>query len=363
METNNIAKKVINESLQVKEDEQVLIQTWPHTIDLSNALAFEAYQAGAIPVVTLDTDDLFLNYVSKVPEEYYTKTPKAFLALLDNVDVSVTLFGPKDPNIYKAVPGERMAKAFESAKPIMKKLEDRKIRTINLPVGYLTTERARNYGLDLTTWRNNFDQALDADMMKVSELGKKVSLQLRNAKKVQITHSNGTNLAFTLGNRPVYVRDGIIDPEDVSRGNYSEYLPSGTVIVAPDETSTEGEIVFDQPQAFLGKMVKGLRLVFKNGKLVSYDAKENGDAFAGLYNGATGDKDRIASFSIGLNPNAKYIGMFGDELVQGGITIGIGYNKDIGGKNDTTIGYAQTITRANVTVDGKPLVTNGKIQI
>ncbi len=363
MATNSVAKKVIKECLQIKPDEQVLIQTWAHTLDLSNALALETYQAGAIPIVTLSTDELFHDYITKVPEEYYAKRPRGFLSMLDNVDAQILLFGPKDPKILKAAPGERMAKAFNADKPVMEKFLNRKIRTAYLPVGYITAERAQNYGFDLPSWRRNFDQALDADMVKVSELGKKLARKLENAEKVQVTHGKGTNLTFNISHRPVYVRDGIIDQDDISKGNYSEYLPSGTITVAPVETSTEGEVDFTQAQAFMGKMVKGLRLVFENGKLTSYDGKENIDTFGELYRGATGDKDRIGFFSIGLNPNAKTMGMAGDELVQGAVTIGIGYNQDIGGKNDTAVNYAQTLTQANVIVDGKPLLSAGKIQI
>ncbi len=363
MATNSVAKKVIKDCLRVKEDEQVLIQTWAHTLDLSNALALETYQSGAIPVVTLMTDQLYLDYVTKVPEEYYAKRPKALLSLLNEVDASVVLFGPKDPKILKAAPGERMAKTFDADKPIMDKFQDRKIRTAYLPVGYITAERAENYGFELASWRRNFDQAVDADMMKVSELGKKLAQKLEKADKVEITHDKGTKLTFNIRDRPVFIRDGIIDEDDISKGNYTENLPSGAVVVAPVESSAEGEVVFDQAQAFMGKMVRGLRLIFQNGKLASFDGKDNVDAFAQLYHGATGDKDRIAFFSIGLNPNAKHMGIQGDELVQGAVTIGIGSNKDLGGKNDTSIGYAQTITKANVTVDGRPLLTAGKIEI
>src|SRR2546425_1920358 len=363
MATPSIAKKVIRETLQVREDEQVLIQTWDHTLDLANALAFETYLAGAIPLVTLFTDELLLNYVTKVPQEYYSKQPKAFLSLLDKVDAQVQLFGPRDPKILKAAPGERMAKSFESAKPIMEKQHERKIRTALLPVGYLTPERAQTYGFDLASWRKNFDQSLDADMKKVSELGKKVGLKMQNAKNVHVTDDKGTDLTFSISDRPVLVRDGIIDQEDISKGNYSESLPSGTVAVAPVETSVQGTVVFDRAMAFMGKMVRGLKLTFQNGKLSSFDGKDNLDAFANLYKGATGDKDRIGLFSIGLNPNATYMGIFTDELVQGGVTIGIGSNKDIGGNNDTTFGYAQALTRTSVTVDGKPLVSEGKILI
>jgi leucyl aminopeptidase (aminopeptidase T) len=304
-----------------------------------------------------------LDYVTKVPEKYYGKQPKAMLSMLDDIDAEVFLFGPKDPKILKAAPGERMTKAGDTDKWIMDKVQERKIRTAYLPVGYITEERAKNYGFDLASWRRNFDQALDADMNKVSELGKKLAQKLRNAEKVEVTHDKGTKLTFTIRDRPVFVRDGIIDSDDISEGNYSEYLPSGSVVVAPVETSAEGEVVFDQAQALMGKMVKGLRLVFQNGKLTSYDGKENLEAFADGYRAAKGDKDRIGSFSIGLNPNAKHIGVTGDELEQGAVTIGIGYNMDLGGKNNTAAGYAQTLTKATVTVDGKPLLKAGKIEL
>src|SRR5712692_4417031 len=330
MATGSIAKKVINETLQVKENEQVLIQTWDHTLLLSNALAFETYQAGATPLVTLFTDELYLNYLTKVPEQYYGKRPEALLSLLDKVDAQVFLFGPKDPKILKAAPGERMAKSFESEKPVMEKNVQRRIRTAYLPVGYITPERAQNYGFDLATWRKTFDQALDADMMKLSELGKKVALKLQNAEKVQVTDDQGTS------------------------------LPSGTVTVAPIESSVEGTAVFDRATAFMGKMIRGLRLVFQNGRLSSFDGKDNLDAFSGLYRGAKGDKDRLGSFTIGLNPDAKYIGINTDELVQGAVTIGLGANKDLGGTNDTTFGYGQALAKATVKVDGKLLVSEGK---
>src|SRR5438445_537657 len=246
MPNTPIAKRVIKECLQVKEDEQVLIQTWDHTLDISDSLALEVNQAGASPFVNLTTQNYFLNYQTKV----------------------------------------------------------------------------------------------------------------------HVSHSNGTNLTFAIQDRPVHVRDGIIDQEDISGGNFTESLPSGSVLVAPIETSAEGTVIFDTPQALMGKMLKGFTMKFQNGKLVSFDAKENLDAFAGMYRGASGDKDRLGSFSIGINPKAQIIGLGGaDDLSLGGVTIGIGYNKDFGGENDTTVGYAQTLSKATVEVDGRPLLQEGKVQV
>ena len=164
-------------------------------------------------------------------------------------------------------------------------------------MGYITPERALNYGFDLSKWRSNNDQATDVDMQKMATLGKNLSSKLHHASKVHVSQSNGTDLTFAIRDRPVHVRDGIIDQEDVSKGNYTESLPSGSVLVAPIESSAEGTVLFDTPQALLGKMLKGFTMSFQNGKLASFDAKENLDAFAGMYRGATGDKDRLASNS------------------------------------------------------------------
>src|SRR5260370_15935965 len=234
-----IARKVIKECLQVKEDEQVLIQSWDHTLDISNSLALEVYQAGAIPFVTLSTQDSFQNYITKVPETYYGNIQRASLSLLDEIDAQVVLFGPKDPKVLTMAPGERFSKAFESAKPEMEKVRERKIRTADLPVGYITSERALNYGLDLSKWRTNHDQAIDVDMQKMKALGKNVFSKLHDASKVHISHSNGTNLTFAVHDRPVRVRDGIIDQEDISKGNFTESLPSGSVLVAHFQSRAE----------------------------------------------------------------------------------------------------------------------------
>jgi leucyl aminopeptidase (aminopeptidase T) len=83
-----------------------------------------------------------------------------------------------------------------------------------------------------------------------------------------------------------------------------------------------------------------------------------------MYRGASGDKDRLGSFSIGINPKTQVMGLVSvDELTLGGVTIGIGSNKDFGGDNDTTIGFAQTLSKATVEVDGRPLIQEGKVQV
>lgn len=355
-----IARRVLNECVRLKEDEQLLITSWQHTLGLANALALEAYMLGAQPIISMETDELMLNYLTQIPEKFYAKKQKAYLSLLDGVDASVGLGGPEDPGIFLKIPGARLAKGFESNNEIIEKQKERKIRSIFLPHGQLTPQRARTYGFDLDHWRRVTNSAIDVDHAKMKVLGRKLGSKLEHASKVHVTAANGTDLAFSVGDRPVHVNDGILDEEDVAKGTTFGTLPSGSVEVAPVESSAEGTILFDQPMALRGKLVKGLKLKFEGGKLVSYEAQANLDAFADYYKGASGDRDRIASFLIGLNPNSDYIGYYTDGLVLGAVTVGVGANKTIGGANETSFGHAQTLSRATVDVDGTQILVNGK---
>jgi aminopeptidase len=357
-----IATRVVNECLQVQPGEQVVVTTWDHTTDYANALALEVEHAGGISTTTLMGNEFYWSYVKEVPEAQYARRQKGYLSLLDQTDAMIALGGPKDPSLYPTVPGERLTKMFDGQKAIGDKFLERKIRVLNLQAGLVTPERARSYGFDYENWQRISTNSLDVDHAKISALGGKIESKLRNATNIRITASNGTDLRLKLKNRPIHVHDGIIDKADIDKGTIFEALPAGAVELAPDETGTEGTILFDQPTALAGKMLSGLKLEFENGRLANYSAQSNLDSFKQLYDKVTGDKDRIANMVIGLNPRAELIGFFTDRYVQGTVSIGIGGNKGIGGDNETQFGHEETLRRPTLEVDGYTLVKDGKVQ-
>src|SRR4029077_9939152 len=315
-----------------------------------------------ISTTTLMGNDFYSGYLTEAPETQYTRRQKGFLSLLDQTDAMIQLGGPKDPSNYPTVPGERMGKMFEGQKAIGDKFMERKIRVLNLQAGLVTPERARSYGFDYENWQRISTNSLDVDHAKISTLGGKIEAKLRNATNVRITASNGTDLRLKLKNRPIHIHDGIIDKADIDKGTIFEALPAGAVELAPDETGTEGKILFDQPTALAGKMLSGLKLEFENGGLAKYSAQSNLDSFKQLYDKVIGNKDRIANRVIGLSPRAELIGFFTDRYVQGTVSIGIGGNKGIGGDNETQFGHEETLRRPTLEVDGYTLVKDGKIQ-
>ena len=357
-----IAKRVVNECLQVQPNEQVTVFTWDHTLDYANSVALEVEEAGGISTTILQMNDMYWRYLKQVPEAQYARRQKGLLSLLDQTDAWVQLGGPKDPSQFPTVPNERMGKMIEGGKAVGDKFVERGIRVLNLPIGLVTPERARTYGFDYENWQRVTTNSLDVDHEKISALSGRIESKLRNANNVRITAANGTDLTLRLKNRPVHVHDGIIDETDIDKGTRFDTLPAGAVEVAPDEASTEGMVLFDQPTALAGKMLTGLQLNFEKGHLTKYTAQSNLDVFKGTYEQMSGDKDRLANIVIGLNPRAELIGFFTDRIVQGTVSIGIGGNKGIGGTNDTQFGHEESLRKPTLEVDGYKLVDEGKIQ-
>src|SRR3989442_4512266 len=220
-----IAKRVVNECLQVQPDEQVIIASWDHTLDYANALALEVEHAGGISTTNLMANDFYWAYLKEVPEAQYTRRQKGFLSLLDETDAMIQLGGPKDPSFYPTVPGERTGKMFEGQKAIGDKFLERKIRVLNLPVGLVTPERAKTYGFDYENWQRVTTNSLDVDHDKISAQAAKIESKLRNATNVRITAANGTDLQLKLKNRPVHIHDGIIDKTYLDQGKLFQALP------------------------------------------------------------------------------------------------------------------------------------------
>ena len=196
----------------------------------------------------------------------------------------------------------------------------------------------------------------------MSILGRRVALNLERAREVRVRSRIGTDLKFSILGRQTQINDGIIDDDDLRRGLFLTSLPTGSVTVSIVEDSATGKVSFDLPIPQVGKLVHGLQWVFENGRVTVFNAEKNVEALKPIFDRAHGDKDKIASLTIGLNPRVR-AGLMMDSFAKGTVTIGIGSNLDIGGKNDSDYGFEGTLSQATVELDGKTIVENGRIVV
>ena len=357
-----IAETLVRESLGIKKEDVVVVSTYQHTIDMANAIAMECFKKGADVLMTLDTDDVFYGHLRVLPKSNLKTTSAHCLGLAEYTNVNIFLGGPEDPSEMRRIPSDKFAAMFEGEKAHMDKAIKKNIRTAYVALGTVTPQRAKVYGFSYASWMNMTSGAIRANPKKMAAFGRKLANVLSKGRDVHISSRQGTDLTLKLGKRPVHIYDGILGAMDVKRGTNFVSLPAGDVTVAPLENSANGKVVFDVPIPQVGKLIHNLRWKFKDGKVVDFKASKNLKAAKDFYDLAHGDKNRIGFLNFGINPNAK-VGYLMNSIANGAVTIGIGGNKEVGGKNDSGYGFGGVMSKATVDIDGKNIVKNGKYTI
>jgi len=354
------ARQVVVKSMRIAEGETVFIYTICDALDLAEAIALECDLVGAKPLVATYSDEYMGKSLTKPSERFVESTPKHWLKAIEATDAYIGIGRPA----LAEVPVPRIGAWRRARKPISDAMDKKSVRWVG--IGYPTPGRARESEVTLTKFKNATLSALDIDYEELANRGRHIVEAVSNSTNVHITSDRGTDIKFQMKGRKWIIDDGIISKEDIEVGDVGLNLPCGEVFVCPIETSANGTAFFDVPTNYWGHKISGLKLKFKEGKIVNFDAEHGKRDFKAVMDSATGDKDRIAEFAIGLNPKAQFINdILVDEKVLGTIHIAIGDNKgpSYGGKNNSSIHWDLIMTYPTVTVDGKTIMKNGKLRI
>ncbi|MFX1485906.1 MAG: aminopeptidase [Promethearchaeota archaeon] len=362
LEVPSFVKRVINTCLRIGKEDNVVIYAYPHNLDLAKAFVLECRRTGAQAILQIDTDETFYDYMLNLPLDYLKMSNPLELALLDAQTASINVWGPENPERMKQVDPERWAASSEGGTSYRDKWIKKRVRTAHIRLGLVTPQRAKVYGFNYDEWKKSAISSLDVEYEEIKRLGTKIGNILEKAKTVRITTPTGTDINFSLEDRPTFIHDGIVDEEDVRKGNLEVILPGGVVGLAPSEASVNGRFVSDIPEAFAAKLVHGISWEFKDGRLVSFEGSKNVETMKSSWKNAKGDKDRLGLFLLGLNPKAK-TGFIENEIVLGTVTLAIGDNKAQHGRNETSWYQQITATQPTIELDGKPVIKRGTLAL
>lgn len=156
--------------------------------------------------------------------------------------------------------------------------------------------------------------------------------------KVQVTTLAGTNLTFSIGDRPVTKQDG-----NASLANMQEArnlidreveLPAGAIRVAPLEETVDGTIAFPDG-LWDGQKVEGLVLTFAKGKVVNIAAEKGQESVKAELDKAGDAGYSFRELAVGFNPmlaipqNKPFIPYYG--YGAGIVRLSLGDNTELGG--------------------------------
>lgn len=361
----DLAARIVRDSVGVKPGDVVIINGGKHTIPLMEALAIETNRAGGFANMFLSSDRVDRSYFLDVPDKFLAQEQRYYAEWYKHANVFIGLPGAEDNKAtFADIPEDRFAKASKASEFFAQIINDLPLRQIF--INYPSKQDATEAKLDYEAYEKMIWDGINADYKTISATGNNLKQLLQNSKTVHVTTPSGTDFSFSIGQRPVFVGDGIVTEAEAKAKMFisrAASLPDGQVFVAPLETSANGRIVISKANCNFEAMT-GVSFEFKNGRMENFKAQTGTDCFNKKMAPYDGPKDMFARFSIGLNPALKVVedkADFRPWVGAGVVNIAIGGNQVFGGSNKTSGGHGFSLTNATVEIDGKVVVKDGKL--
>jgi leucyl aminopeptidase (aminopeptidase T) len=358
-----IAQALVGTALGVKRDENVIIETWNHTLPFATSCVVEARRRGAHPMLLLEDETAYWRSIDLAPSiAQWSRVGRHEWAALAEADAYVFFPGPADRPRFRSLPAEHVASLTGYNMDWYKRAEKSRLRGVRSMLGYASDPQAAAWGVSPTTWRSQLIRAtVDADGKEIRTTAERVRRKLLKGKELRITATNGTDLTLKLRGRKPFVDDGVVSAEDLKLGNNMTVSPPGELAVAIDEKSAEGVAIASRPTfAGFGRL-EGGQWEAHGGRLASAWYTEGQTAFDERFAKAPKGKDIVSVFSLGLNKALAAGVPQAEDQEAGAVTLAIGGNAGYGGSNKVGFSTWVVIGEATVAVDGAPLCDRGHI--
>jgi leucyl aminopeptidase (aminopeptidase T) len=366
-----LAKEILETSLRVKSGDRVWVQTWDHAIDLATALAFECSSRALPCLVSIRDEKVWLRSIMQDSINQLRSPTSQEKAALGETDFYIFTLGPRRPVPWNSISCDKRSEVSiwldtrydksTYAKKWARIAKANKVRMLAIEATLATLERAEAQGLDYDEWRDVMLRGCMADHKAIARRARKLAKFMQGKGKVSVTTSIGTHLTFDLARRSADVSDGISTNEMAEKGRVV-FLPAGAIEVSVDEESAEGRVVYGLPVKLGNSVVEDLVLEMRGGVVVSHSATNGLDALERYLKEGGRDAAGFSYFGFGLNPNLRH-GFTQDDKVLGGLTIGFGGNKSLGGKNPANGQWWASITKATVELDEETLMVEGSLLV
>jgi len=371
MEYSRLVSEVFDNCLGVKTGDAVWVSSWDHTLDLAASMEFECVRRGCPHIATVKNGDVWLRSISELSIQQLKVVAPQVRAALAKSDFYIFTMGPRKPIPWHSIPNrkrnlisvwldtryDKSPYAKEWAR--ISKLHN--VRMLAIEATLATPERAEPLGLNHKEWKKVMLQGCLTDHKEIARRGRTLSRLLSGNGRVQISTPSGTDLNLVLDQRLIGISDGVSTNEKATKGLIT-FLPAGAIEVSVKEENSEGRVVYDAAVRMGNNTIKGLEVRLKDGRIKHYLAARGARIFEQYLHRGGRDAGRFAFFGFGLNPKLRH-GYTQDDKVLGGVTLGFGNNRSMGGKNEATEQWWASITKATVSINDTAIMRDGKLLV
>src|ERR1043166_758162 len=273
-----LAKVLVEYSIRLKRNETVLIEAFDIPDEMTVALIRAVREVGGVPfaqtyhgqvnrALALEASDRQLNVIANHE-----------LARMKKMDAYIAVRGSNNITELSDVPPETMKLIARKMRPVQ---DQRVKKTKWVVLRWPTPSMAQLAGMSTEAFEDFYFDVCTLDYRKLLPGMKALQRLMEKTDRVQIKGPD-TDLRFSIKGIPAVVCGG------------DRNIPDGEVFTAPVKDSVEGHLTFNAPSIYQGIAFDGIRLEFKNGKVVD----------------ATSNETKKLNKILDSDPGARYIGEF-----------------------------------------------------
>lgn len=350
---SKLASILVHHSIEVKKGDVVLISS---STELAKPLVLEVYRevvkSGGHPLTSIgfeETSNIFYKYASK---DQLLNFPRIKMYEAKNIDCVVNIRAAANKKALSNIDPKALSERSKVLRPIGEEIVNNKRWILcNFPTNGLAQEA----DMSLDEYEDFVYSATNIDWNRVKKEELKLKKALDKAGEVRIVGED-TDLTVSIKGRKAIPCYG------------ERNMPDGEVFLSPVEDSADGQIYYEMPAIYQGREVTGIRLKFRDGKVVDAGADKNEKFLITML-----DTDRGARYlgelGIGVNYGIQKFtkDILFDEKIGGTVHLAVGRSyEDAGGKNVSAIHWdmiKDLRKKGAIYLDGKAIQKNGRFLI
>ncbi len=367
-----LAQVITEYSTEVKPGDRVFITASPVAQPLTLAVIEQVIKRGGLPHITAGSSyhhldlvpgalELLLKYGSDEQIQYLNPFERM---AVNEFDVRIAIRGENNTRALSGVDPKRIALMTaarrEVTETIMRRSAEGALRWV--VTQFPTDALAQDAEMSLREYE---DFVFGAGMLNEAD---------PVARWQEFRARQHTYIAWLKGKQRIQVKGpncdltvGITDRIFLNSCGHRNF-PDGEIFTGPEEALTEGWVRFTYPAVYQQREVLGVRLEFKQGRVVKANADRGEDFLLSVLDTDAGSRT-LGEFAIGTN---NYIQKFTrnilfDEKIGGTIHMALGAAyPDTGGVNKSAVHWdliCDTRDGTEITADGVPFYRNGEFLI
>ena len=356
-----LADVIVNYSVGVKKGQLVRISGPTLAAPLITEIYRKVLAAGGNPFVRLNLEELEEIFYKTASDEQLQFLNPIGLTEYEKVDCTIGLWAQENTKALSNTDPKKIGLASAARKPLMKIFMDRAAAGSLHWVGtqYPTAASAQDAEMSLAEYE---DFVFGAGLLNhpdpvaawkaVSERQQRLTDFLNGKSDYHVVAANGTDIRMSVAGHKWINCDG------------HENFPDGEVFTGPVIDSVNGQINFSFPAVHHGRECDGVKLTFKNGKVVDASASKGQDFLYSMLD-MDGGARFLGECAIGTNYSITQYSrntLF-DEKIGGTVHFALGAgDPETGNKNESGLHWDMVVDLRSggfIEIDGVKFNENG----